>query len=697
MARRRDFLRWAAALAATSPLLPDAIRRARSIPASSPTGTIADIEHVVILMQENRSFDHYFGTYKGVRGFGDPRPIPLHGDGANDRTHTVFRQPLSGDPSGAVMPYPLHPQPSPTVSCFTGLPHDWKSGHEAVNGGRYDRWAICKSPQTMAYYQAADIPFHFALADAFTLCDAYHCSLVGPTHPNRLFLWSGTNGQADKTDGPRIDNNDHSYQFGWTTYPERLQQAGISWQVYQNAIANNGKDQFGATNAGLNALQWFKPFDHLAAPASPLVQRGNAARTLDDLRADVQKGTLPHVSWIIPPGGYCEHPQFPPAYGAVYMAKLLDALTSNAEAWSKTALLITYDENDGFFDHVPPPMPPSPSGAPGLSSVATADEVFKNAEPFGLGVRVPMIVVSPWSRGGWVCSQVFDHTSVIRFLETRFGVQEPNISAWRRTICGDLTSAFDFARPNAAPAALPDTSRNIPAKPNTAAVKLPAVPGNQTMPGQIPGTRPARALPYELSAHARLDTAQGRVWIDFANHGAAGAVFQVFPRLPDTTPRVYTVAAGKTVSDSWKLVDGAAALYDIAIYAPNGFLRVVRGDLAAQSRADAARISLIATTDALTQQLVLTLTNGGSASATLSLSANAYTPATVRTITLRAGVSHAEAWPVGSSGGWYDLTLSGPDGLLYRLAGHLESGTVGTTDPAIGALIPAAPFDGTAP
>ena len=697
MARRRDFLRWATALAATGTLLPDAIRRARAIPASSPTGTIMDVEHVVILMQENRSFDHYFGTFKGVRGFGDPRPAPIMPGDAGGLVHPVFRQPLGGDPAAAVMPYPLHPQPSPSVVCFTGLPHDWKSGQAALNGGRHDHWAIAKTPQTMAYYQAADIPFHFALADAFTICDAYHCSIIGPTHPNRLFLWSGTNGRADHADGPRIDNNDQSYQFTWTTYPERLQQAGIHWQLYQNSIDNNGHDQFGATNAGLNALQWFKPYDHLANAGSPLVSRGNAVRTLDDLREDVKKGALPQVSWIIPPGGYCEHPQFPPAYGAVFMANLLDALTANEALWSKMVLLVMYDENDGFFDHMPPPMPPSPSGAPGLSSVDAADEVFSNTEPFGLGLRVPMIVVSPWSRGGWVCSQVFDHTSVIRFLEARFGVKEPNISAWRRTVCGDLTAAFDFAHPNTAAATFPDVSRTLAGKPNTASVKIPPAPGTPTVAGQIPGTRPARILPYDLAAHARLDLAQHRVWIDLASAGTAGAVFHVYPRLPDTRPRVYTLGPLATLSDSWKLPDSGPAPYELSTYGPNGFLRVMRGDLAAASRADAPAVEVAASMDAASQSLMLTLRNSGAAAGVLTLAANAYATPAPATLSVPAGGVLTHRWPVASSGGWYDLTISGPDGFLRRLAGHLEYGQASTTDPAIGALIRAAPFDAATP
>jgi phospholipase C len=696
MPRRRDVLRWATALAATSPWLDEAIRRAAAIPAATPTGTIMDVEHVVILMQENRSFDHYFGTYQGARGFGDPRPIPRYPASPGGRTETVFRQSHPADPAG-VLPYPLHPQPSPVVTCFGGLPHDYKSGYEAVNGGRNDQWAIAKSPQTMAYYQGADIPFHFALAEAFTLCDAYHCSVNGPTHPNRLFLWSGTNGQGDKVHGPRIDNNDKPYQFGWTTYPERLQQAGISWQLYQNARINNGKDQFGATNAGLNALQWFKPYDHQGDPASALVSRGNGVKTLDDLRAAVRQGTLAQVSWIIPPGGCCEHPQFPPAYGATFMAQLLDSLTANPEVWSRTALFIMYDENDGFYDHMPPPMPPSPDGAAGLSSVDAADEVHQNSRPFGLGMRVPMLVVSPWSRGGWVCSQVFDHTSVIRFLENRFGVTEPNISAWRRTVCGDLSAAFDFATAAPAPALLPPATAAAQPHPDTTTVKIPPRPEPQAMPRQLPGTRPARALPYALEASARSDSAQGRLWIDFANRGAAGAVFHAYPRLPAGQPRVYTVAAGATLADSWLVAGDGARAYDLALYGPNGFLRVWRGELGAPGAAPDGACEVAASADPAGGALMLQLRNLGSAGAVISLVANAYHQGAAGIHTIPAGAAISVRWSVAESAGWYDITISGHAGLLRRLAGHLENGAAATTDPAMGTLIAAAPFDDPAP
>ena len=173
--------------------------------------------------------------------------------------------------------------------------------------------------------------------------------------------------------------------------------------------------------------------------------------------SDVAGGTLPQVSWIVAPTKYSEHPEAPPALGESLTARLLDALTANPDVWAKTAFIINYDENDGFFDHMPGPIP-ALTPARGASTVDTHGESYEG-QAVGLGVRVPLIVVSPWSRGGWVNSQVFDHTSVIRFLERRFGVMEPNISPWRRMVTGDLTSMFDFTgRDMAALVPLPDTS-----------------------------------------------------------------------------------------------------------------------------------------------------------------------------------------------------------------------------------------------
>src|SRR5579885_2624300 len=454
---RRDFLRLAAGslgAVAAAGIMPPVIRKALAIPANHATGTIQDIEHIVVLMQENRSFDHYFGTLRGVRGFGDPRPITIPGG------QSVWYQPNG---TGYVLPF--HPTTANLGLQFVeDLAHDWTSTHAAWNNGNYNQWIAAKGTTTMAHYVREDIPFHFALADAFTICDAYHCSLMGPTDPNRYYMWTGWVGNDGKGGGPVIDNAEAGYD--WSTYPERLSAASISWKIYQDV--GTGLDAAGywgwtsdayIGNYGDNSLLYFHQYQSATA--------GNAlydnARTgtnisqsgtlFDMLQADVANGTLPQVSWIVAPEAYTEHPNWPANYGAWYVAQVLEILTSNPTLWSKTALFITYDETDGFFDHIVPPCPPT-SRNNGLSTCDVSGELFAGnatypAGPYGLGVRVPMLIVSPWTKGGYVCSQTFDHTSILQFIERRFGVMEPNISPWRRAICGDLTAAFDFTNPDA--------------------------------------------------------------------------------------------------------------------------------------------------------------------------------------------------------------------------------------------------------
>ena len=281
-----------------------------------------------------------------------------------------------------------------------------------------------KGPFTMGYFTQADIPFHWALAQAFTICDNYHCSVLGPTNPNRLYMWTGMIDPGGTGGGPVIDDSPayNNVILSWTTYPERLQRAGVSWQVYQEE--DNYDD---------NALAWFKQF--ASAPASsPLWQRGMRKRPAGRFEADARQGRLPQVSWLVAPTAQSEHPDYFPAAGAEYIASKLDAIASNEDLWHKTLFILTYDENDGLFDHVPPPV--APRGTPGE---------YVGGEPIGLGFRVPAVVVSPWSVGGRVCSDVLDHTSLIRVIEKRFGVPEPNISAFRRRVCGDFTSALRFS------------------------------------------------------------------------------------------------------------------------------------------------------------------------------------------------------------------------------------------------------------
>lgn len=586
---RRRFIKLSAAVGATvaAGALPPGIRKALAIPGHHRTGTIKDVEHVVILVQGNRSFDHYFGRMRGVRGFGDPRPMSL------PNGKPVWYQPSGAADGDYVLPF--HPDADNLgLQFIEDLPHGWNDTQAAIDHGRNGGWVSAKGTTTMAYLERADIPFHYALADAFTICDGYHCSIPSSTDPNRYYLWTGYVGNDGKGAGPVLDNAEKGYS--WTTYPERLEQAGVSWKIYQDiGVGLDADGGWGWTNDPLignygdNSLLYFDQYRN-AQPGSPLYDKartgtninatdGDPTRLFEILKDDVREGRLPQVSWIVAPEAYTEHPAWPANYGAWYINEALEALTSNAAVWSKTALFVTYDENDGFFDHVTPPFAPG-ARAQGLSTVDTSNEWYDGGKGFvdgsyGLGSRVPMTVVSPWSKGGWVCSQTFDHTSIIRFLEARFGVHEPNISAWRRAVCGDLTSAFDFRKPDPGMPRLPATGEWIPdAQPHTD--YHPAPPTRQQMPEQEPGRRPARPLPYDFDVCGRVDQADGRYWLDFYNAGVAGASLLVLSDHHNDGPWTYTVEAGKQISDYWTS-RFSENVYDLSVYGPNGFLRVFKG------------------------------------------------------------------------------------------------------------------------
>ena len=387
-------------------------------------GSINDIEHIVILMQENRSFDHYYGTMPGVRGFADPTAITL------PTGNPVFYQPDPSHAQGYLLPFYYDPSKT-SAQATPGTDHSWPTQHQAFDNGNMDQWIAAKGPYTMGYFKQQDIPFHWALAESFTICDNYHCSVLGPTNPNRLYMWTGMIDPNGTGGGPIIDNTPafNNIILSWTTYPERLEAAGVSWKIYQEE--DNYDD---------NALAWFTQFGN-ASTSSPLWQRGMYKGPAGAFENDARNDRLPQVSWLVAPTAQTEHPDYFPAAGAEYIAQKLDAIASNPDVWAKTAFILCYDENDGMFDHVPPPVAPA----------GTADE-FVDGTNIGLGFRTPTTIVSPWTAGGFVCSEVFDHTSLIRFIEARFGVHEPNISAWRRQTCGDLTSAFRFG---AAPSGYP--------------------------------------------------------------------------------------------------------------------------------------------------------------------------------------------------------------------------------------------------
>ncbi len=681
-AGRRDFLRLGLG-AASLGLLPPEIRRALALPAERRSGTIEDVAHIVVFMQENRSFDHYFGHLSGVRGYNDRHPV-LRADG-----RPVWSQPRKGDPDAVVLPFHLRTKVT-SAECVLDLDHSWYPTQRALAAGRNDRWPANKTDLTMGYYLREDIPFHYALADAFTVCDNYFCSTPTQTHPNRMYLMTGMVDPTGAGGGPLLDNIDYVDRkfyarvpppFTWTTYPERLEQAGISWQVYQQGLSPS--DDFGG-NFGTNVLMNFKQFVE-APEGSALRRRGMTVRTIEDLAEDVKSGRLPQVSWLLPPAAFSEHPRWTPGYGATYIARILDALTAVPEVWSRTVLLIMYDENDGYFDHVMPPQPPTPV-RPGKSTVSTAGEVHDYVSPFdarkfhadelpyGLGPRVGMIVVSPWSKGGFVCSEVFDHTSVIRFIERRFGVAEPNITAWRRAVCGDLTSAFDFAAPEDAWPALPDTAGYIAAVDASCLLPTPVVPAESAVSdvhAQEPGVRLARALPYDFAVDEIAGRAGGLA-LRFASFGAVGACFTVYREGSEEMPRRYTVGAGDQVEDEWSLA--GAGFQEITVAGPNGFLRRYR-------RGGETIVRVAARADAAAEALVVTLVNSEAAAASVRLSDAAYGEA-ARTIALAPGASVRAEWNVAASGHWYDIVVAGPRGESTRLAGHVETGRPSITDPA---------------
>ena len=690
---RRDFLRLATAAGAVGANgVPGLIQKALAIPANRETGTLKDVKHIVILMQENRSFDHYFGSMKGVRGFGDPRPAALPSGKA------VWHQPNNG---GELLPF--HPTaPNLGLQFLDGTPHDWTTTHQAWNGGRYDGWVAAKGTNTMAYFTRNDIPFHYALADAFTVCDAYHCSLLGPTDPNRYHMWTGWVGNDGSGAGPVVDNAEAGY--GWSTYPELLQAAGVTWKIYQDA--GTGLDAAGfwgwtgnpyIGNFGDNSLLYFHQYQN-ALPGSPLYEGAltgtnvlaDPAQTFFDiLKADVANGTLPQVSWIVAPEAFSEHPNWAPNYGAWYTSQVLEILTSNEKLWAQTALFITYDENDGFFDHVVPPTPTQ-----GLSTVPLTNDFFAGnatypAGPYGLGQRVPMIVVSPWTRGGWVCSEVFDHTSLIRFIEQRFGMEhknlhESNITPWRRAVCGDLVSAFNFASPNDAVPKLPSTAGYAPPDANRHDSYVPTPPTVQAMPKQESGLKWSRALPYNLATHGKIDSKHRTFGLAFANRGDAGAVFRVAVAGSADAPRTYTVESGKKLEDTWTTVP-ANGVYDFVVTGPGAFYRHFAGDAAAAAARSSIAPEVRAEHGGFGEDCVrLKLSNDGETTVRLTVAANAYSKQPARHYRLSPGEAIEDSWSVDETYGWYDLSVTCDQSaaFLRRLAGRVENGKPRLSDPA---------------
>ncbi len=825
MTSRREFLKKAALLSGgmgTFSTLPPALARALNIE-PTPGSTFMDAKHVVILMQENRSFDHMFASFRGVRGLEDPRaitlpdgnPVFLQSD-TDGKTHTPFGMDIHG-----------------TLSTWMGdLPHGRNDQMAAGNHGKHDRWLKEKRsrrqnygslPLTLGYYEQRDIPFYHAFADAFTICDQHFCSVQSSTTPNRIFFWTGTNRDpGDPEANARMTNGeiDHRTNASWTTFPERLLDAGISWKIYQNEIDQptgfRGDEDSWLGNFGDNAMEYFTQYkaknhpSHIAylqkladelrteleKPVEPtgdpekdtktaaelekkqsglrrleeqlsklhpamdarsreLHQRAFTTNTADpshrkmtgiqydndgkpetvrvpegdvlyQFRKDVNEGKLPAVSWLVAGQQFSDHPSAA-WYGAWYVSEILDILTKNPEIWKNTIFLLTYDENDGYFDHIPPFVPPaagdSTTGAVS-EGIDTTPEFDHKGLPIGLGYRVPLIIASPWTRGGNVCSEVFDLTSVLRFLEvflegkSKTPIKETNISEWRRTICGDLTSAFSTCDPTRKPhphylerdtfveSIHRASKKEAPAcKPLTGEEILEIRENPQTsklLPAQETGTRPSRALPYELHADGNLNANRGKLTITFASSNkrfgkkSAGTPFHVYApegflvndaeSYEDAPPPYekmrrwsFAVKAGDRISYEWPISAFPDGIYHLELHGPNGFHRKLRGN------ADDPKLGIhceYGENDTFTLHLNH---SSGAGSLRAVIEDLSYGGENIET-EIPAGKSVAVPISLKSSSRWYDLQVTVHGNTLFarRYAGRMENGTDGITDPVIG-------------
>jgi phospholipase C len=784
---RRDFLRNAAMLSGTAFVwgsVPEAIARAMEIDPAHGS-TFLDAEHVVILMQENRSFDHSYGALRGVRGFRDPRPhVQPNGNPVwfqtdrHEKTYAPFRLDIKNT----------------KVTWIGGLPHSWHDQLDARNGGRYDKWLIAKPkeelPFTLGHYTRQDIPFYYALADAFTVCDQAFCSSLTGTTPNRLFLWTG-NIRKDASDHARTLNSDTDYgvEANWPTFPERLEDAGVSWRVYQNEISLEsgfqGEQDDWLSNFTDNPLEWFTQYNvrfakshrdyiertitqltreistkesgagqaasdteideakaklkaaeaeretwneanwnSLAERSKALHQKAFAVNdgdpnhreltslkyqdgpierelqvpmgdTLHRFRDDVDGGNLPQVSWIVAPSNFSDHPGSA-WYGAWYVSEVLAILTKNPDVWKKTVFILCYDENDGYFDHVPPFMAPFP-GRPetgrvsdGIDTSIDVANVHGRENSIGLGFRVPLVVASPWSRGGGVNSQVFDHTSIIQFMEVWLAgkgkpVHESNVSDWRRTVCGDLTSVFRPFVGAPIPALQPLTKDEVIEGIHAAKFKeMPkggkALSSEEILQADVksnqePGTRPACPLPYELSVNAihgpngleLLFTADNKAF----GKRAQGAPFNVYSYGKEMSARSYAVRAGDELSDVWPIDDA----YHIRVDGPNGFMRSFKG------QGSDSTLSVEVEAKARGTKLAVRIQNRSTAGRTVEIKDESYgSPRIEKAVSGMSSVSVTV--DTRRNRGWYDFTVKSGD-LEYRYAGRLETGSWSISDPAM--------------
>jgi phospholipase C len=856
MDTRREFIRKAGFLSGAAGLfsaLPPSIQKAFAIDPAADS-TWLDAEHIVILMQENRSFDHCFGSLRGVRGFNDPRAITLPDENpvwlqsnAEGETYAPFRLDIKNT----------------KATWMQSLPHSWSNQVDARNDGRHDQWlnvkkssteAYSKMPLTMGFHNREDIPFNYALADAFTVCDQHFCSSLTGTSPNRNFFWTGTvRDKQDERSRALVWNDDMDFEsLSWRTFPELLEENDISWKVYQNelsvGVGFEGEEDDWLSNFTDNNLEFFEQYHarlqsrHLsyikkrvlslageiqalqkklnalpdADPALPgykkeiedkeknlkairLEMETHTAEAYENLsprekslhqkafttnegdpdfhrltelsyteagvehqlkipkgdvlfqfREDVKTGKLPTVSWLVAPEKFSDHPSAP-WYGAWYVSEVMDILTQNPEVWKKTIFILTYDENDGYFDHVPPFVAPH-SHKTGTGKVSGGidtriefvtleqenerndfPEKYKRESSVGLGFRVPLVIASPWSRGGFVNSEVFDHTSTLQFLEkfltrkTGKQIRETNISDWRRTICGDLSSVF---RPyHQEKIAMPEflvkdvflegihqaQFKKLPSdykllSPETLMRMRKDLYGSPEMPMQEKGTRPSCALPYQLYVDGGLSADRKSFGIRFEaknevfGKAACGSPFHVYApgkyrteENPDQYQAVrawaYTVKAADHLEDEWPLDAFESDQYHLRVYGPNGFFREFIGNVNDPDIDISCNYETrTGSKNILTGNILLKLENRSDQPLTVEITDNAYRGHPVKKNLQKRGTATAGSsvlLDLSKSFGWYDFSVKRNGAAVFekRYAGRVETGKPGFSDPFMGRVV----------
>ncbi|MGC4042801.1 MAG: alkaline phosphatase family protein [Armatimonas sp.] len=619
----------------------------------------------------------------------------------------------------------------------------------------------------------------------------------------------------------RNEEVDYGREASWTTFPERLEDLGVSWKIYQNELSLpmgwKDEEEDWLANFTDNPIEWFTQFhvrfspghrrylekkatalqEELAALEAEVVRGGPSAEhteaiaakreeleqaeqererwseenfnklsprersiherafctnimdpdyhelteltykdgdverkvkvpksdVMHQFRQDVNTGKLPTVSWLVAPSNFSDHPGSA-WFGAWYVSEALDILTKNPEVWKKTIFILTYDENDGYFDHVPPFVPPHPS-KPNSGKVSQGidtsveyvllDQDLKRKpardareSSIGLGYRVPLVIASPWSRGGNVCSEVFDHTSPLQFMEvflshkTGKKLQEANITPWRRTVCGDLTSVFrpykgeklESPAPLKRDAVVEAIHRakfqKLPTeqRPLTAEEQAQARAGSRAMlPKQEKGTRPSCALPYELLVNEQIAspgtfTLQLSAGNSVFGAKSAGAPFTVYAyTAPNTVQlRHYAVKAGDTLMDSWAHSDFAGGAYHLEVHGPNGFYRAFQGS--SESRL-AVGVGYQQAKKSLTGKVNVVLRNfSRSNSQTVEIHQSAYQKSVVKK-TLAPGATATVVIETKDTQGWYDfeVKVAGSMAVTQHYAGRVETGQWSISDP----------------